>query len=111
MLYEVITLPDGESFFSDIDRRAAGLPVAYIVGSREFWGLPFTVTPAVLIPKNDTDRITSYNVCYTKLLRYHTNIMITALIYVILALGLNIVVGLGGLLNLGYAAFFAVGAS
>jgi branched-chain amino acid transport system permease protein len=41
---------------------------------------------------------------------YHTNIMITALIYVILALGLNIVVGLGGMLNLGYAAFFAVGA-
>ncbi len=41
---------------------------------------------------------------------YHTNIMITALIYVILALGLNIVVGQGGLLNLGYAAFFAVGA-
>jgi len=41
---------------------------------------------------------------------YHTNIMITALIYVILALGLNLVVGLGGLLNLGYAAFFAVGA-
>lgn len=41
---------------------------------------------------------------------YHTNVMITALIYVILALGLNIVVGLGGLLNLGYAAFFAVGA-
>jgi branched-chain amino acid transport system permease protein len=36
--------------------------------------------------------------------------MITALIYVILALGLNIVVGQGGLLNLGYAAFFAVGA-
>ncbi|TCW61072.1 branched-chain amino acid ABC transporter permease [Treponema sp. J25] len=41
---------------------------------------------------------------------YHTNVMISALIYVILALGLNIVVGLGGLLNLGYAAFFAVGA-
>jgi branched-chain amino acid transport system permease protein len=41
---------------------------------------------------------------------YHANIMITALIYVILALGLNIVVGQGGLLNLGYAAFFAVGA-
>jgi branched-chain amino acid transport system permease protein len=41
---------------------------------------------------------------------YHTNIMITAFIYIILALGLNIVVGLGGLLNLGYAAFFGVGA-
>lgn len=41
---------------------------------------------------------------------YQTNIMITALIYVMLGLGLNIVVGLGGLLNLGYIAFFAVGA-
>jgi len=41
---------------------------------------------------------------------YHTNVMLTAFIYVILGLGLNIVVGLGGLLNLGYAAFFGVGA-
>jgi branched-chain amino acid transport system permease protein len=41
---------------------------------------------------------------------YQTNIMITALIYVILGLGLNIVVGLGGILNLGYAAFYLVGA-
>lgn len=41
---------------------------------------------------------------------YQTNIMISALIYVILALGLNIVIGLGGMLHLGYAAFYAVGA-
>ncbi|MBN1687179.1 MAG: branched-chain amino acid ABC transporter permease [Spirochaetales bacterium] len=41
---------------------------------------------------------------------YQTNIMITALMYVILGLGLNIVVGLGGILNLGYAAFYMVGA-
>jgi len=41
---------------------------------------------------------------------YQTNIMITALIYVMLGLGLNIVVGYGGLLNLGYAAFYMVGA-
>jgi branched-chain amino acid transport system permease protein len=41
---------------------------------------------------------------------YQTNIMITALQYVILALGLNIVIGLGGMLHLGYAAFYAVGA-
>jgi branched-chain amino acid transport system permease protein len=41
---------------------------------------------------------------------YQTNIMISALLFVILALGLNIVVGLGGLLHLGYAAFYAVGA-
>ncbi len=41
---------------------------------------------------------------------YQTNIMISALIYVILALGLNIVIGLGGMLHLGYAAFYLVGA-
>ena len=41
---------------------------------------------------------------------YQTNIMITALLYVILGLGLNIVIGLAGLLDLGYVAFYAVGA-
>jgi branched-chain amino acid transport system permease protein len=41
---------------------------------------------------------------------YQTNIMVSALIYVMLGLGLNIVVGLAGLLDLGYVAFYAVGA-
>lgn len=41
---------------------------------------------------------------------YQVNIMTTALIYVVLGLGLNIVVGLAGLLDLGYVAFYAVGA-
>lgn len=41
---------------------------------------------------------------------YRTNIMITALMYVMLGLGLNIVVGVAGLLDLGYVAFYAVGA-
>lgn len=41
---------------------------------------------------------------------YQTNIMITALMYVVLGLGLNIVVGMAGLLDLGFVAFYAVGA-
>lgn len=41
---------------------------------------------------------------------YQTMIMTSALIYVVLGLGLNIVVGLAGLLDLGYVAFYAVGA-
>jgi len=41
---------------------------------------------------------------------YQINIITTALIYVVLGLGLNIVVGLAGLLDLGYVAFYAVGA-
>ncbi len=41
---------------------------------------------------------------------YQVNIMTTALMYVVLGLGLNIVVGLAGLLDLGFVAFYAVGA-
>lgn len=41
---------------------------------------------------------------------YQTNIMISAMLYIMLALGLNIVVGLAGQLVLGYVAFYAIGA-
>ncbi|MBF0187837.1 MAG: high-affinity branched-chain amino acid ABC transporter permease LivM [Magnetococcales bacterium] len=41
---------------------------------------------------------------------YWLNVLILALIYVLLGLGLNIVVGLAGLLDLGFVAFYAVGA-
>jgi len=41
---------------------------------------------------------------------HKTTLMTNVLIYVVIALGLNIVVGLAGLLDLGYVAFFAVGA-
>lgn len=42
--------------------------------------------------------------------RYMVDVGITCLIYVVLGLGINIVVGLAGLLDLGYIAFYAVGA-
>lgn len=41
---------------------------------------------------------------------YVTEVATTVLLYVVLCLGLNVVVGYAGLLDLGYAAFFAVGA-
>ena len=40
---------------SYLERRAKGEPVAYITGSWEFYGLPMTVTPDVLIPRMDTE--------------------------------------------------------
>jgi release factor glutamine methyltransferase len=38
-------------------RRLAGEPVARIVGGREFWGLPLIVTPAVLVPRPETETV------------------------------------------------------
>lgn len=38
-----------------IARRATGEPVAYIVGEREFMGLPFAVGPGVLVPRPETE--------------------------------------------------------
>jgi len=36
-------------------RRAAGEPLAYLTGSRDFWSLTLKVTPAVLIPRPETE--------------------------------------------------------
>jgi release factor glutamine methyltransferase len=38
-----------------IERRAAGEPLAYLTGRREFWSLELAVTPAVLIPRPETE--------------------------------------------------------
>ncbi len=38
-----------------VRRRGDGEPVAYLVGSREFFSLPFSVTPAVLVPRPETE--------------------------------------------------------
>ena len=42
-------------FAALVARRAAGEPLAYIVGYREFWSLSLRVTPAVLVPRPETE--------------------------------------------------------
>ena len=49
---------DEKARFKDlIRRRVDGWPVAYLVGRREFYLLPFAVSPAVLIPRPDTEAL------------------------------------------------------
>ncbi len=59
MLYAHFNQPlDGEELAKIRDlvgRRAKGEPVAYLTGNREFWSLPFEVSPAVLVPRPDTE--------------------------------------------------------
>jgi release factor glutamine methyltransferase len=38
-------------------RRVQREPMAYILGEREFWGLPFKVSPAVLVPRPDSETL------------------------------------------------------
>ena len=38
-----------------LQRRAAGEPLQYITGHQEFWGLDLLVTPAVLVPRRETE--------------------------------------------------------
>ncbi len=40
-----------------VRRRMAGEPVARILGIREFWGLPFRLSPATLVPRPDTETV------------------------------------------------------
>ena len=52
-----LDVPLLENFDDAIQRRYSGEPVAYITGVREFWGLSLKVSPDVLIPRPETERL------------------------------------------------------
>ena len=52
---KALTKQDKQQYLALLDRRISGEPIAYIVGVKEFWSLPFMVSPATLIPRPDTE--------------------------------------------------------
>jgi release factor glutamine methyltransferase len=54
---ETLSEKDFQRFRSLIERRRGGEPVAYIIGQKEFWSLPFKVNNHVLIPRPETEML------------------------------------------------------
>src|SRR4051812_10437292 len=46
-----------QRYHEAIAERSRGVPAQYIVGHQEFWGLDFIVSPAVLIPRPETEHL------------------------------------------------------
>jgi release factor glutamine methyltransferase len=57
---QMLTDDQSRSFSALAARRRAGEPVAYITGLREFFSLEFKVTPAVLIPRTETELLVEF---------------------------------------------------
>ena len=49
-----------DAYFALAGRRRAGEPVAYLTGEREFFGLSLSITPAVLIPRPETELLVEW---------------------------------------------------
>lgn len=58
----VLTAEQASALSALLTRCAAGEPCAYLVGRREFYGLSLDVTPAVLIPRPDTETLVDWAV-------------------------------------------------
>jgi branched-chain amino acid transport system permease protein len=91
-----------------LERGALRLPPrasATAAGILRNWFIPFAVAFVIVYPA-----LVVLTVGFGGAVRWIDNFGIQILIYVMLGWGLNIVVGLAGLLDLGYVAFYAVGA-
>ncbi|WOH74085.1 peptide chain release factor N(5)-glutamine methyltransferase [Bradyrhizobium sp. NDS-1] len=52
-----LTTAEASRLVQHAERRMAGEPVARILGTREFWGLPFRLSEATLVPRPDTETV------------------------------------------------------
>lgn len=55
-----LSMPERERLAEWLSRRCAGEPLAYLMGEREFWSLTFEVTPAVLVPRPETELLVEH---------------------------------------------------
>jgi len=53
--HDMLTPEQIAAFETSLQQRLQQVPIAYITGSREFWSLPLSVTPATLVPRPETE--------------------------------------------------------
>src|SRR5205809_2910264 len=53
----VLTAEEQSRYDDALSRRSQGIPAQYITGRQEFWGLDLIVSPAVLIPRPETEHL------------------------------------------------------
>lgn len=52
-----LTAEEQSRYEDALAQRASGIPAQYITGHQEFWGMDFLVSPAVLIPRPETEHV------------------------------------------------------
>ncbi len=52
-----LTSDETARYNNALTERARGVPAQYITGHQEFWGMDFLVSPAVLIPRPETEHL------------------------------------------------------
>jgi release factor glutamine methyltransferase len=52
-----LTVEEQARYEDSIEQRSRGIPAQYITGHQEFWGMDFIVSPAVLIPRPETEHV------------------------------------------------------
>lgn len=52
-----LTAGEAQRYDEALEQRACGMPAQYIIGHQEFWGLDLVVSPAVLIPRPETEHL------------------------------------------------------
>jgi release factor glutamine methyltransferase len=65
----LLSADEAARFEALVERREAGEPLAYLLGSADFCGLEFAVSPAVLIPRADTEVLVEQSVARAQMLR------------------------------------------
>ena len=72
----IVSETQQQEFKSLLQRRQQREPIAYILGHQEFWSLDFIVSPAVLIPRPETELLVEEGIAFYKKCGTHNGLLL-----------------------------------